>query len=250
MTRPRVVASIEARMGSTRLPGKALVDVCGKPALSRLLERLRTVPNLDDIVLATTTARADDALAEWAKGEGVGCYRGNDQDVLDRVVQAQSWAKSDIVVEVTGDCPLLCPDLIELGIETFHANDCDVVSNCGPVQTFPQGADVQVFPLAKLKQVADTISDPPVREHVSLYFYEHPERYRIINVVAPAAWRHPDWRLQLDFPDDHQFICAVYRALEPELVPVFGIAPIVDLLRRQPELLAINGHLMEKAPRP
>jgi spore coat polysaccharide biosynthesis protein SpsF len=236
-------------MGSMRLPGKVLMDICGKPALSRLLERLRAVSNLDDIVLATSTAHSDDALADWARTEGVRCYRGSEQDVLDRVVCAQAQADGEIVVEITGDCPLLCPDVIELGIETFHANDCDVVSNCGAVQTFPQGADVQVFGLAKLKEVADTINDPAVREHVSLYFYEHPDRYRTVNVVAPSAWRQPDWRLQLDFPEDHQFITAVYQALEPEIGPVFGIEPIVELLRRRPDLLAINGHCLEKAVR-
>jgi spore coat polysaccharide biosynthesis protein SpsF len=232
MDRPRVVASIEARMGSSRLPGKVLMDVRGKPALSRLLERLRAVPNLDGIILATSTATEDDALADWARRENVACYRGSELDVLDRVVRAQAQAGGDIVVEVTGDCPLLCPDIIELGIESFRANACDVASNCGPVQTFPQGADVQVFTLAHLREVADTVGDPPVREHVSLYFYEHPERYRLLNIVAPREWREPLWRWQLDYPEDLRFIDAVYRELEPRLGPVFGIAPIVNLLAR------------------
>jgi spore coat polysaccharide biosynthesis protein SpsF len=250
MRLPRVVASIEARMGSSRLPGKVLMDIAGKPALSRLLDRLRAVPNLDDIVLATSTASVDDALVEWAKREKVDYFRGSEDDVLDRVVRAQAKAGSEIVVEVTGDCPLLCPDIIELGIETFHANSCDVVSNCGTVATFPQGADVQVFPWARLKEVADKIDDPPAREHVALYFYEHPEQYRIVNMVAPKEWREPDWRWQLDYPEDFEFITMVYRLLEPEFGPVFGIGPIMSLLRKRPELLTINQHCLEKAARP
>ena len=247
--RPRTVASIEARMGSSRLPGKVLMDVCGKPALTRLLERLRAVPNLDDVVLATTDRPADDPLARWAGEAGVLCYRGSEDDVLDRVVQAQLSAGGEIVVEVTGDCTLLCPDVIELGIETWFANRCDVVSNCGAVQTWPQGADVQVFPLARLKQVADTVSDPAVREHVSLYFYEHPERYSVHYLVAPPAWREPAWRWQLDYAEDLEFLRTVYAAMEPVHGPVFGIAETMAYLRANPHVVAINAHCEEKAAR-
>jgi len=249
MSRTRVVASIEARMGSSRLPGKVLMDVAGQPALTRLLTRLRAVPNLDGIVLATTTAPADDALEAWAAREGVACFRGSEDDVLGRVVGAQRLAGGEIVVEVTGDCTLLPPDVIELGIATFLANDADVVSNVGPVQTFPMGADVQVFPLSLLEEVAATVDDPAVREHVSLFFYENPERYRLQFIVAPLAWRRPDWRLQLDYPKDHALIEAVVRALEPEHGPAFGLGPIVDFLERRPDVLALNAHCEEKAAR-
>ncbi len=236
-------------MGSSRLPGKVLMDVGGVPALTRLVQRLRAVPNLDGIILATTTGPADDALEAWARREGVACFRGSENDVLDRVVRAQQQAGGEVVVEITGDCTLLCPDVIELGIETFFANDCDVVSNCGAVQTWPQGADVQVFRLDALHDVAQTISDAAVREHVSLYFYEHPERYRIHYIVAPKAWREPGWRWQLDYPEDLAFIRRVYAALEPEHGPVFGTAEIVSFLRGAPDVIAINAHCEEKAAR-
>lgn len=249
MSRPRVVASIEACMGSSRLPGKVLMEVCGKPALTRLVERLRTVDGLDGIVLATTTAPGDDALEAWAGREGVACFRGSEEDVLARVVGAQQSVGGEIVVEVTGDCTLLPPDVVELGIATWFANNADVVSNVGHVQTFPMGADVQVFPLALLEEVAATVDDPAVREHVSLHFYDHPERYRIQYIVAPRAWRHPAWRLQLDYPEDLRLIEAVYRELEPRHGPAFGMAEIVDMLVGKPELVAINIDCEEKAAR-
>ena len=249
MSRPRFVASIEARMGSSRLPGKVLMDVCGKPALTRLVDRLCAVEGLDDIVLATTTAPADDALEAWAQREGVACFRGSEDDVLGRVVGAQKSVGGEVVVEVTGDCVLLPPDIVELGIATWLANDADVVSNVGRVQTFPMGADIQVFSLALLEEVAASIDDPAVREHVSLHFYDHPERYRIHYIVAPQAWRHPDWRLQLDYPDDHRLIEAVYRELEPRHGPDFGMAQIVDMLIGKPEVVAFNIDCEEKAPR-
>jgi spore coat polysaccharide biosynthesis protein SpsF len=247
--RPRIVASIEARMGSSRLPGKVLADIRGRPALSRLVERLRAVARLDDIVLATSTAPADDALVRWAAEAGVAVWRGSEDDVLARVVEAQRHMRGDIVVEVTGDCPLLCPDVIELGIDTFLANDCDLVTNCGAGMTYPAGADVQVFPLVNLETVAREVVDPAVREHVSLFFYENPKLFRICHLVAPARWRFPEARLQLDYPEDLAFIRAIYDALEPVHGGVFGIEEIATLLRARPQLLDINRHCEEKAAR-
>src|SRR5688500_15677756 len=198
---PRVVASIEARMGSSRLPGKVLADVCGVPALGRTVRRLARCGRLDHIVLATTTAAADDVLADWAAAQGLSCHRGSEDDVLARVVGAHRAANSDIIVEITGDCTLLDPEVIDLGIETFFANDCDVVTNAR-IPSYPQGADVQVFRLSDLEQVARTVDEPAVREHVSLHFYEHPDRYRIVHLIAPASWQAPDLRLQLDYDED------------------------------------------------
>lgn len=245
---PRIVASIEARMESSRLPGKVLMDTHGRPALDRLVERLRAVPQLDEIILATTVSPADDALARWAGDSGLAVHRGSEDNVLQRVVDAHRAVGGDIVVEVTGDCVLICPEVIELGIDTFLANDCDVVSNCGRIQTFPLGADVQVFPLSLLEDVAARVSDPAVREHVSLHFYES-SAYRVINLIAPTEWRVPDARLQLDYPEDHAFVEAVLAELEPTHGPVFGLTAIAALLRTHPELLEINRGCRERAAR-
>jgi len=244
----RIVASIEARMGSSRLPGKVLMDTHGRPALAWLVERLRAVPQLDDIILATTTSPGDAELAAWAEANGVACHRGSEEDVLGRVVGAQQQAGGDIVVEFTGDCTLICPDVISLGIETFLANDCDVVSNCGKVQTFPLGADVQVFPRKLLEDVAANINDPAVREHVSLHFYESPD-YNVINLIAPQAWRIPGARLQLDYVEDHQFIETVLAELVPRHGAVFGLDVLAKLLNARPDILTINADCEEKAPR-
>lgn len=244
----RVVASIEARMGSSRLPGKVLMDIAGQPALTRLLTRLRACEAVDDIVLATSVSPQDDALEAWARDQDVAVYRGSEDDVLDRVVRAQQMMKSDVVVEVTGDCPLLDADVIRLGVETFFANECDVVTNAR-IPSYPQGADVQVFRFADLAHVAETVSDPAVREHVSLYFYEHPEQYRIIHLIAPSAWRAPDQRLQLDYEEDLRFVREVYARLEPRLGPTFGVQSILELLKAEPALAAINADCEEKAVR-
>lgn len=235
-------------MGSSRLPGKALAEVRGKPALTRLVDRLSRSRYLDGIVLATSTAAADDALEAWARDYGVPCHRGSEDDVLRRVVEAQRQLASEIVVEVTGDCILIDPDVIDLGIRTFLDNECDVVCNVRK-PSWPMGADVQVFRLSDLEWVESQVHDPAVREHVSLYFYEHPERYRILHLPAPRRWEAPDYRFQLDYPEDLRFINEVYRRLEPDYGDAFGIAEIMDLLRREPSLVEMNRHCEEKSPR-
>ncbi|MBX7199596.1 MAG: glycosyltransferase family protein [Rhodospirillaceae bacterium] len=248
MAKPRVVASIEARMGSSRLPGKVLMDINGRPSLSRLVERLRSCGTLDGIVVATSTDPRDDAIAAWAKTENVTVFRGSEDDVLQRVVDAQTFMTSDIVVEVTGDCPLICPDVIDMGVETFLANAADVVTNAR-VPSYPMGADVQVFRTKDLSWVAANIRDPAVREHVSLYFYEQPDKYRVLHLIAPPQWQAPKVRLQLDYPEDLRFIREVYARLEPTLGGVFGLDAIMALLKAQPDLTALNIDCEERAAR-
>jgi spore coat polysaccharide biosynthesis protein SpsF len=240
----RVIASIEARMGSSRLPGKVLADVNGKPALLRLLNRLRCCELLDGIILATSTDPKDDTLVSWAQSEGIHYHRGSEDDVLLRVVQAHQKMNSDVVVEVCGDMTLLDYELIDQGIRTFEENDCDVVTTtCKP--SYPVGADVVVFSLRDLIWVQKNISDPQVREHVSLYFFQHPERYRIINLIAPKRFQAPDKRFVLDTQEDLEFIRAVYTRLEPEFGDSFGISEILQLLKKEPELAEINRHISE-----
>ena len=246
--KPRVVASIEARMTSTRLPGKALADINGVPALGRVARRLRRVRRLDDIVLATTGDVADDVLEKWAEEEGVACFRGSEDDVLGRVVEAHRAMNTDIIVEVGGDTPLTDPGLLDHAIETFLETPCDVVTNALE-PSYPQGIDVEVFRLVDLNEVAGTVTDPAVREHVSLYFYEHPERYTIVNLTAPARLRAPEQRLQIDFPEDLALVREIYARLEPDHGDSFGAEEILDLLRAEPDLADINRNCREKPVR-
>jgi spore coat polysaccharide biosynthesis protein SpsF len=241
----KVVASIEARLGSSRLPAKVLADICGRPALGRLVDRLRECRMIDDIVLATSISPRDHPLEAWGKSEGLAVYRGSEDDVLERVVGAHRFMGSDVVVEVTGDCPLLDPDVIDLGVETFFANDCDVVTNTR-VPSFPQGADVQVFRLEALADVEARISDPAVREHVSLYFYETPSEYRIIHLIANRLQHRPGLRLQLDYAEDLAFVREVYRRLLPLHGAIFGVREILQLLEHEPHLCSINANCVEK----
>jgi spore coat polysaccharide biosynthesis protein SpsF len=243
---PRIIASIEARMSSSRLPGKVLAPIYGEPAIQRLLVRLRRCKRLDGIILATTTSQADDALQQWAERNSLAYYRGSEQDVLGRVVAAQRQMDGEIVVEVTGDCILLDPELVDMAIDTFLANECDLLTNVR-TRSYPMGEIVQVFTLQALEEVEATIDDPEVREHVSLYFYQHPERYRIINLVAPARWTAPDYRFHLDYPQDLQFLEAIHSRLVPTYGDGFGIEEVMNILRAEPHLAEINSQCCERS---
>lgn len=235
-------------MSSSRLPGKVLSDIEGRPAMLRLLDRLRRATTLDAIVVATTDNATDDALARAVEAASIACYRGSEHDVLNRVVQAHRMMTSDIIVEVTGDSPLIDPVVIDRGVNAFLDNDVDVVANVVR-QSYPMGVDVQVFRFEALAHVEQTIHEPAVREHVSLYFYDHPERYRILHLEAPEGYRAPELRLQLDYPEDQQLIREIYRRLEPQYGVAFGTPEILALLAAEPALLEINRHCTEKPPR-
>lgn len=240
----RIVASIEARMSSSRLPGKVLLDINGAPCLTRQVRRLRRSKKLDDIVIATSTNSADDAIEAWSKTERVACYRGSEDDVLLRVVKAQQFMKSDIVVEICGDTPLIDPLVIDQAISLFESVKCDIVSNTYKL-SYPQGIDAQVFRLSDLEQVERTVNDPVVREHVSLYFYEHPEQYQLKELSAPPELTRPEQRLQLDYKEDLALIREIYRYLEPKSGDYFDVAEVILFLDKNPKIAELNKYCKE-----
>ena len=243
----KTVATVEARMNSSRLPGKVLRPILGKPTLELLIERLRRARTVDQVVVATTIHPADDPLERLAGRLGVGCFRGSEEDVLGRVFGAARSVKADVIVEITGDCPLIDPEVIDRVVEIYRGSDADYVSN-GLRRTYPDGLDTQVFATAILAEVAELTNDPADREHVSLYIYEHPERYKLLNVesgLPESAW---DPRLTLDTAEDLELISSIYHALYPEN-PTFGLADILALLYRNPHWLAVNRHVQQKKVR-
>jgi spore coat polysaccharide biosynthesis protein SpsF len=244
----RVVASIEARMGSSRLPGKVLMPVLGEPALARLIERLRRAQTLDGIVVATTVSGADDPIADLCRRLSIPYYRGSEEDVMLRVAEANRSVEADVVVEITGDCILLSPQVIDEAVRFYLEGSYDVVSNTWEL-SFPQGVDVQVFSRALLEEALSKTQDPAHREHVSLYFYEHPKMYRIHHLKAPEPFRAPELRFQLDYPEDLAFIRSIYERLYPA-DSRFDLEAIFALLEREPELKRINAAMQEKPLRP
>jgi spore coat polysaccharide biosynthesis protein SpsF len=239
----RVVATIEARMTSSRLPGKVLLPARDKPLLELMVERLRRCRHLDEIVIATTEDASSDPLEELSKRLGIGCFRGSEDDVLARVLGAAEAYDADLIVELTGDCPLIDPALVDQVIERHREGGADYTANLLE-KSYPLGFAVQVFPTRVLAEVASLTDDPADREHVSLYIYEHPERYRLRSVVSG----HPEsaeLRLTVDTPEDYELVKTVFE----ELPEGFGLQDILDLFARKPELKDINQHIEQRKAR-
>jgi len=241
----KVVASIEARMNASRLPGKVLKPLGGKPALTQMLDRVRRSRLLDDIVIATTDSPRDDEIYEWSISEGVACYRGSEDDVLDRVRRAQELMGSEIVVELCGDCPLLEPAVIDLAITEYRESGADLVSTVIEPQ-FPGGIDVEVFSVESLEWVAENVSDLSVREHVSLYFYQHPDRYLLRQLTAPKRWWAPKVRLLLDYPEDLVLLTAVFDTFANRSASDFGLDDVLKELGRNEKLNKLHDRCLAR----
>jgi len=231
-------------MGSTRLPGKVLMSILGRPMLALMVERLRQVRLANQIVVATTDNPTDDPIAGLARSLGVACFRGSETDVLARVLLAARKAQADLIVETTGDCPLIDPEAIDQVIDVFTKNDVDYCSNTLQ-RTYPRGMDVQVFPLTLLEKVAQLTHDPVDREHVSLYIYQHPERFRLLNVPSNLPPHLGEIRLTVDTAEDLELIKRICETLYPTC-PAFRLKDILDLVDRQPWLININQHIKQK----
>lgn len=226
-------------MGSSRLPGKVLLPAGGRPLLAHLIDRLRSVPSLDAVVLATTTAPADDALEIFAAEHGLVCHRGSEDDVMGRVLGAAEAAGADVLVEITGDCPIIDPAIVEQHIRIFHASDAAYVSNV-EVRSWPDGMDTQVFTLETLARSAAMTEDRRDREHVTRHIRRHPEQFRPLHVVAPPDQHWPELGLTLDEEGDYELLRRVIERLAPH-DPLFGCREVVGLLRDEhPEWLTLN----------
>ena len=244
----KINAIVATRMTSSRLPGKVLMDLGGKPALVRLIERLKGSKYLQEIVIATTTNQEDDIVVRTAKEHGVRYYRGSEEDVLARTVEAAESTNTDYIVQITSDCPLVDAETIDRVIERMMEHPyLDYVGN-SLVRTYPLGYSVEIFRTEALREVERTINDLAVREHVSLYFYENPELYHLSNVEAPAFLRHPEYRLTLDTQDDYRVIKHVFEALHGEKED-FSLYDITKYLIQHPEVVTWNRHIQQKKAR-
>jgi spore coat polysaccharide biosynthesis protein SpsF len=244
MNGAKIVATIEARMSSTRLPGKVLLPAMGEPLLAHLVRRLRAVPSVNEIVLATTVNPSDDVLAAFARETGIACFRGSEEDVLGRVAAAAASVAADVVVETTADNPVIDPDIVETVVRTYLANQADYVGNTH-VKSFPDGMDVQVFGLEALRRSAAITLAPLDREHVTLHIRNHPELFRPIHVVAPPDLHWPELSLTLDVPGDYELLRHVIETLG-RADPVFGCLEVIQLLRKNTDWLALNRDVVRK----
>ena len=205
-TRSRDAAVIiEARMGSTRLPGKHLLPVCERPIIQHLINRMRKVNGVSEVIVATTTDAKDDILVDCLSKANIPFYRGSEKNVMLRVIEAAEKYKIHTIVEVTGDCPCIDINIVEAAIQTYDLNEVDYVTN-NKYPQLPDGMDVQVFCIDTLKRSSKLTNKPDHLEHVTLHIKDNPKKFRTINLGAPYNLRKPKLRLTLDYPSDYTLL--------------------------------------------
>ena len=240
-----VVAIVQARMGSTRLPGKILKEVLGKSLFEHQIDRLKQSVLLDSIVIATTQNKNDDVIIEKAWHLNLPTSRGSEEDVLDRYYQAANDYKADHIVRITADCPLIDPEIIDNTISYYIDNldKYDYVSN-SLERTFPRGMDVEVFSASVLSEVHTLAKNENEREHVTLFIYNNPEQYRLGNLRNKEG-DFSDLRLTVDTQEDFDLIKKIIEEMYSKN-PRYRLNDIITLLKQHPEWLSINKHIKQK----
>jgi spore coat polysaccharide biosynthesis protein SpsF len=238
------LAIIQARMGSTRLPGKVLLDLGGATVLARAVRRLKRSEQISNIVVATTSAPADAAIVSECERLQVRCFRGSENDVLDRYYQVASLYPDGAVVRITSDCPLIDPQLVDETIRVFRDERADYASNDFP-RTYPRGLDSEVFTSAALERAWREAHEPYEREHVTPYLYEHPEIFRLASLSGDVD--HSQYRWTLDTPEDLELLRAIYSRFDNR--DDFRWQDVVALMEREPELAELNSQVLQKSLR-
>lgn len=214
----RVVAIIQARMGSHRLPGKSMADLAGHPLLWQFLQRVERAKRLDEIVLATTHKTEDDVLEKVAKDCGVAVFRGSENDLVDRYLQAAKKFRADVVVRICADNPVIEPAEIDRIVEFHLKGGSDFSSNTHNIleNGYPDGLGAEAFDIDKLEEVAKLATDPRNREHPHTYFYEHPEKYRIRTIPCPAEFCRSELKLDVNLPEELNYLRSIYEYWYPK----------------------------------
>lgn len=240
----KVVAVVQSRMGSSRLPGKVMKEICGIPMLLLMLERLSNAKLVDEIVVATTTNKNDDVIYNLAKINGYSVFRGNELDCLDRHYQVAKHFNADFVAKITPDCPLIDPVITDKVIDFFLKNvdKYDYVSNVHPA-TFPDGLDVEIFHLSALEKAWKESDNATQREHTTTYIWSQPSKFRIGNFIMPDGKNlFMQERWTVDFKEDFKFIQIIYENLYHER-NIFLMNEILEFLEKRKDVWNINHHL-------
>lgn len=233
----KTIAIVQARMGSTRLPGKSMMPLAGEPAIAHVVRRAAMVDGIAGTLVATTVSESDDELADFCESTGVEVFRGSEADVLDRYFRAATRAGADAVMRVTGDCPLLDPVQSALVLERFAADAADYASNASP-PTLPDGLDTEVISMEVLETCWREATRKPQREHVTLFIHDNADRFKRVNVDYPRDLSGHRWTL--DEEADYRFLSAVFDELARRRQ--FGhLSEVLAILEDRPEFAGINA---------
>ena len=237
------MAIIQARIGSTRLPGKVLKALGQGTMLSYVVRRCQLSRRLQGVVLATTEESADDALVDAAKALGIEVFRGSQVDVLDRYVRAATLCGADPILRITSDCPLIAPELIDQVVDEYSQTQSDYISFAG----YPRGiADVDLVTFAALQRAIEltTPEDTYYREHVITYHLDHPDQFKFRMIQAPESAQRVAYRLCVDEPADLEVIRRICSHFAPRID--FTLSEILAFLEQHPDIAAINSHVKQK----
>lgn len=238
------VAIIQARMGSTRLPGKVLKPLLGVPMLSHVVQRVQKARLLDDVVIATSTLAQDDPIEELCQDAGWQCVRGSESDVLGRYHQAAVECGAASIVRITSDCPLIDPQVVDYVVSAYlsSAPSADYASN-SLNRTYPRGLDTEIFSRDALSRCHQQAGSPQAREHVTYHMYQHPEQFSLHSVENPADYSHYRWTV--DTSEDLAFARTVYDHFGHR---AFSWQDALQALQQHPDWVTINQHIEQKKP--
>lgn len=234
------VAIIQARVSSTRLPGKILKKIEGKTILEHVIDRVKAAQNLDDVIVATTVNKEDLEIVKLCTSLGISVFCGSENDVLDRYYQTARLFKANHIVRITSDCPLIDPQVIEEVIELYFKEKADYATNTIP-ETFPDGEDVEVFSFKTLKRAWESAKLSSEREHVTPYIRKNPNIFKIVNLKCSVNLNNKRWTI--DEPMDFKYIKIIYKNLYSE-DSLFGMKKILDFLKKHPEIEKINKNII------
>jgi spore coat polysaccharide biosynthesis protein SpsF len=232
---------VQARMTSTRLPGKILKEVLGRPLLDFQFERLARVTRAEGAMIATTTNATDEPVVEFCRTRGIRCFRGSEDDVLSRYHGAAKQEGAKAIVRVTSDCPLIDPEVVDRVIAAFDGS-CDYASNILE-RNYPRGLDCEIFSFRALDEAFREAKETAEREHVTPFLYRHPERYRLRSVRGETDLSGHRWTV--DTPEDFQLVRNILESLYPAN-PLFTLPDILALLEKHPDWVLLNAHVEQK----
>lgn len=239
-----VLGIIQARMGSSRLPGKVYKDLAGEPMFVRVINRVKRAQTVDEVIIATSMHPADESISHLCGWLGIGWYRGSETDVLDRYYRAAIAFQADVIVRITADCPLIDPDVIDhvVGVLLERRPRVDYVNNALPGRTYPRGLDVEAFTFQALEAAWREDKDPAWREHVTPYMLNNPDKFKLLGVNNTED--HSAMRWTVDTEEDLQLVRNVYDHFGHD---DFSWCDVLELMEQNPDWLEINSHIVQKA---
>jgi spore coat polysaccharide biosynthesis protein SpsF len=240
----KVIGLIQARMNSTRLPGKVLFEISGKPILWHMYQRLKQSKLLDDVVISTGPKIKNKKIYDFASKENINCYFGSEGDLIERLFQTAQYYDASAIVRVTGDCPFVDPVIVDTMLSQYikTKDKYDIVMN-SKTHTFPHGLEIEIYPFETIKKLHFTIKDTRLREWFPVYIDKNQNDFKILNVTSEKDY--PKFRLTVDYIEDYEFTKSVYQELYKD-GHIFLLDEIVDLLSKRADLVKINSEHIDK----